>query len=154
MTETIGFAPEEIRLDESTRSAPLKWVIAVDSALARGLQVNAAVCVSAATQSAVHGLLGPDAADASGAAHPGLPWAGCSVLGASVGELTSLAAAAEERGAFVSIMPSAAQATRVYSEYLAAVAESATEDLAPIAVSIVGPRRVVDKLVRKLELLS
>lgn len=154
MTETIGFAPDEVRIDESTRSARLKWVVVIDSSLERGLQANAAVCVSAATQSAVSGLLGPDAADASGRSHPGLPWAGCTVLGASREELAALTVAAGERdGVFTAIMPAAAQATRVYSEYIAAVQNTSTEDLAPLAVSIVGERKVVDKLIRRLQLL-
>lgn len=155
MPETVGFEPEEIRIDESTRSARLKWVVVIDSSLERGLQANAAVCVSAATQAGVTGLLGPDATDASGGSHPGLPWAGCTVLGATSEELVTLALATGERdGVFAAIMPASAQATRVYSEYLAAVEAAPTAELKPLAVSIVGERKAVDKLIRRLQLLQ
>src|SRR3954454_1322769 len=90
----VGFAPEEVRTGEPTRSARLKWVVVVDSALPPGRAVNAAVCVATATMSAVSGLAGPDAKDADGSVHPGLPWAGCSVLAASAQQLAQLRAKA------------------------------------------------------------
>jgi hypothetical protein len=84
--------------------------------------------------------------------HPGLPWAGCTVLGAPAGELAALRArAAESLGVFVADMPTNAQRTRVYDEYLQQV--SAAESLDYHAISIVGPRNRVDKLIRKLSLL-
>ncbi|MFE2745679.1 DUF2000 family protein [Streptomyces scopuliridis] len=43
--------------------------------------------MASAVGKAVPGLLGPDGADASGVAHPGLPWAGCTVLAADAGTL-------------------------------------------------------------------
>jgi hypothetical protein len=50
-------------------------------------------------------------------------------------------------------MPAAAQATRVYDDYLDDVAKTAAESLALFAVSVIGPRNRVAKLVRWLELL-
>ena len=52
-TPLIGYAPDEIRTDEPTRSARLKWVVIVDEALPAGRAVNSAVCVAAATSAAV-----------------------------------------------------------------------------------------------------
>ena len=150
----VAFEQHEIRTDESTRSARLKWVIVVDETLAPGLQVNASACVAAATGSAVEGLLGPDASDADGATHPGLPWAGCTVLGASPERLTALrvaAVAAEET--LVVDMPTAAQTTRVYDEYLKVMSRTELAATAPLAVSLIGPRSQVDRLVKKLSLL-
>ena len=148
----VGFEPDEIRTGEPTRSARLKWVVVVDEALPAGRAANAAVCVSAATVSAVDGLLGPDARDASGSAHPGLPWAGCSILAASTDQLAQIRAkAAASLGVFVADMPAAAQHTRVYDEYLSEVASA--DAPAYYAVSIVGPRNRVDKIVGKLPLL-
>lgn len=151
----VGFEAEEVRIEEPTRAARLKWVVVVDRALPAGLAVNAAVCVAGATATGVAGLLGPDAPDADGSAHPGLPWAGCSVLGADAGQLATLrrkAAAAE--GVFVADMPEAGQSTRVYREYLDQVAATTGEDLRYLAVSVVGPRNRVDKLVGRLPLLG
>ena len=148
----IGFEPHEIATGEPTRSARLKWVVIVDSSLAPGRQVNAAVCVAAATASSVSGLLGPDGDDASGVPHPGLPWAGCTVLGATPERLAAVRAAASE--VFVADMPAAAQETRVYDEYLEQLAATPTTELRPLAISMVGPRADIDRLVKRLSLLA
>jgi hypothetical protein len=50
-------------------------------------------------------------------------------------------------------MPAQAQSTRVYDEYLEQVATQAADGLTYYAVSIVGPRNRVDKLIGKLPLL-
>jgi hypothetical protein len=150
----VGFEPDEIRTDEPTRSARLKWVIVVDEALPPGRAVNAAVCVAAATTAGVGGLLGPDAEDADGRVHPGLPWAGCAVLRAPAERLTALRAkAAETLGVYVADMPVVAQETRVYDDYRRRVEKTGAADLAYHAVSLVGPRNRIDKLAHRLTLL-
>ena len=109
----VGFEPGEIRTDEPTRAARLKWVIVVDEALPAGRAANAAVCVASATAVGVGGLLGPDAKDGGGSVHPGLPWAGCTVLGASAERLGVIRAkAVESAGVFVADMPTYGQSTR------------------------------------------
>ncbi|GGQ34763.1 DUF2000 family protein [Streptosporangium pseudovulgare] len=51
-------------------------------------------------------------------------------------------------------MPAAAaQSTRVYSDFIAAVGKTQPEDMDYCAVSIVGPRNRVDKIVGKLPLM-
>jgi hypothetical protein len=157
---SFGFAADEINTAEPTRNARLKWVIVVDSALPAGRAVNAAACVAAATAAGVGGLLGPDATDGDGSHHPGLPWAGCAVLGASGDQLRELRArAAAFEDVFLADMPQAAQTTRVYDEYLsqlsALTASSAASAGGPsyYALSLVGARKRVDKLVGRLALL-
>ncbi|MFG1608914.1 DUF2000 domain-containing protein [Actinoplanes sp. NPDC049265] len=151
MSAQFGFEPEEIRTDESTRTARLKWVILIDRELDPGRAANAAVCVAAATATEVKGLLGPDGKDAAGAVHAGLPWAGCTILGATRAELAEIRAKVTD-GVHVTDMPEAAQATRVYDDYLRQLAG----DDAPayLAVSLVGPRNRIDKLVKRLPLLQ
>jgi hypothetical protein len=154
MTARIGFAADEIRTDAPTRQARLKWVVVVEASLPPGRAANAAICVAAATTSGVDGLLGPDAVDADGSAHPGLPWAGCSVLAATTEQLSAVRArAAAADDVFVADMPAHAQLTRVYDGYLEQVAEHASADLELLAVSIVGPKNRVDKIVGRLPLL-
>ncbi len=151
----VGFDPDEIRLDEPTRSARLKWVVVVDEELDPGRAANAVACVTAATATGVHGLLGPVAPDADGDAHTGLPWTGCTVLGAPRATLAALRAkAAAAPGVHVSDMPAIAQQIRVYTEYLAAMAERPADAHEYLALSIVGPRNRVDRLVGKLGLLG
>jgi hypothetical protein len=154
VSPAVGFAPEEIRTAEPTRSARLKWVVIVDEELPPGRATNAAVCVAAATASAVPGLLGPDAKDSTGSVHPGLPWAGCSVLGAATARLAEIRTkAAAMDDIHLTDMPQAAQLTRVYDEYLDQVAAASAAGIWYCAISIVGPRNRVDKLVRSLQLL-
>ncbi len=148
-----GYAPDEMRTGERTGTAKLKWVVIVDQALSPGQAVNAAVCVSAATAPTVPGLLGPGGPDASDHWHPGLPWAGCSILAASPDQLTTIRRQAIDRQLLVADMAAAAQATRVYDDYLRELAKTRPDDLALLAVSLIGPRNQVARLVRHLELL-
>jgi hypothetical protein len=151
----IGFTAEEVDTSAPTRSARLKWVIVVDAELAAGRAVNAAVCVAAATSSAVAGVLGPAATDGGGDTHPGLPWAGCTILSADVATLRAIRAkAAAHAGTFVADMPAAAQTTRVYDEYLDAMSAATSEEIDYLAVSLVGPRNRIDKIVGRLPLMA
>lgn len=153
-SDTIGYSPDEIDLSLSTRAARLKWVIAVSADLPSGRATNAAVCVAATTIGAVAGLLGPDVEDADGRSHPGLPWTGCTVLAATREQLETIARKASAAAdVFVADMPALGQATRIYDEYVAAMAQTSAEQLEPLAVSIVGPRNRVDRLVGSLPLL-
>lgn len=150
-----GFAPGEIITSEPTRAARLKWVIITDQSAAPGTVANAIACVAASTGAAVTGLAGPGGPDAAGQWHPGLPWAGCTVLAAAPQVLAEVRArAAASDGVFVVDMPASAQRTRVYDEFLAELAGTKPGDLAPSAVSIVGPRNRVAKLVKGLRLLG
>jgi hypothetical protein len=151
--EVQGYAADEMRTGERTGAAKLKWVVIVDQALSGGQAVNAAVCVSAATAPGVPGLLGPGGSDASGGWHAGLPWAGCSILAASSAELAAIRRQAIDRNLLAADMPAAAQATRVYDDYLRQLAKTHPDDLAVLAISVIGPRNQVAKLVRRLELL-
>ena len=154
MNACLGFADDEIRTDAPTRQARLKWVVVVDAALPAGRAANAAVCVAAATVSGVDGLLGPEAVDADGSVHPGLPWAGCSVLTATTEQLAAIRARAVAAvDVFVADMPAQAQLTRVYDGYLEAVAEHRSAELELLAVSLVGPRNRVGRIVGRLPLL-
>jgi hypothetical protein len=152
-TPSYGYTPDEMSTGERTGAANLKWVVIVDKALSPGQAVNAAVCVSAATAPAVAGLLGPGGPDAAGQGHPGLPWAGCSILAATAAELAAIRQQGLDRQLLAADMPAAAQATRVYDDYLRELAKTEPGDLDLLAVSLIGPRNRVAKLVRHLELL-
>jgi hypothetical protein len=150
----FGFDPDEIDIWAPTRSARLKWVIVVNDSIPVGRAVNAAICVAVATVAGVEGLLGPDATDGAGSTHPGLPWAGCSILVADAEALRTIRAKAEtHEGTFVADMPSAAQGTRVYEEYLTTMASSDPAEIEYLAVSLIGPKNRVDKIVGHLSLM-
>ncbi|GAA3042348.1 hypothetical protein GCM10017559_84200 [Streptosporangium longisporum] len=144
----------ELRTDLPTRRLPVKWVIVIDGDLPRGLQANAAACLAASAGGAVPAILGPSGTDASGRAHAGLPWIGCTVL-AAPGETIRRVRdeAAGEAELVVTDMAAIAQRTNVYDEYLAGLARTASADLAYYAVSLLGPRAVVERLTGRLPLL-
>lgn len=145
---------EDVTTHQSTRRARLKWVIVVDESLPPGRAANAAACTAAAVGKALPDLLGPGGADASGTAHAGLPWAGCSVLAADAATLRELRAKAAAKDDLLIVdMPEPAQTSRVYDAYLGVLAETGPDTLGYCAVSLVGPRNQVDKLVGKLALL-
>jgi hypothetical protein len=151
----LGYTPDEVVTSEPTRSTRLKWVVVVDESLSVGRAANAVACVAATTGAAVEGLIARGGPEASGDEHPGLPWAGCTVLAAPPDPLAATrAAAADAEGVLVVGMPEAAQSHRVYDDYLAELAETEPEKLACSAVSIIGPRNRVSKLVTKLALLA
>jgi hypothetical protein len=140
------------RTDLPTRELPVKWVIVMDRDLPRGLQANAAACLAASVGGAVPAILGDGGTDASGGAHPGLPWIGCTVLAAPAAIVRRLRNdAAAEPGLVVTDMADIAQRTNVYDEYLAALATS--DDLSYYAVSLLGPRPAVERLTGRLPLL-
>jgi hypothetical protein len=148
-----GYAPDEMSTGERTAAAKLKWVVIVDRSLPPGQAVNAAVCVAAATAPAVPGMLGPGGPDSSDQWHAGLPWAGCSILAATSDELAAVRQQAIDRRMLAIDMPAAAQATRVYDDYLRQLAKTSVDELHVLAVSVIGPRNQVAKLTRHLELL-
>ena len=153
-TSRLCYSPEEILTGEPTRSAKYKWAIIVDASVPAGRMANAVACVAAATGTFVDGLVAHGGPDASGHAHSGLPWAGCSILGGTSQEVAAARArAASSQDVLLIDMPAAAQQHRIYDHYLAALARTDPGDLAVCAFSVVGPRNRVDKITRKLTLL-
>lgn len=159
MTDTaglprLGYQPDEIVTSEPTRAAKYKWVIVVDTTIPAGLMANAVACVAASTGALVGGLVAHGGPDASGQVHPGLPWAGCTILGGTPEEIAAVRTRAiASDGVLVADMPASAQTNRVYDDYLAELAGTKPEDLTITAFSVVGPRNRVDKMVKKLALL-
>lgn len=150
----FGFAPDEIDPAAPTRAARLKWVVVVNADLPAGQAVNAAVCVAAATAPRVTGLLGEDTDDASGTAHLGLPWAGCTILQAGPDTLRAIRGrtVADPR-VLIADMPTSAQHTRVYTDFLDAVRSATVDEMDYSAISLIGPRKIIDKVVGRLPLM-
>lgn len=154
-TPRIGYAPGEVVTSEPTRSARYKWVIVADSGIPAGQMANAIACVAATTGALVEGLIAHGGPDASGLAHPGLPWAGCTILGGTSEQVAAARARAAAGGDMLVIdMPTAAQEHRVYDDYLAELAGTSPDELRVSAFSLVGPRNRIDKITKKLDLLS
>ena len=150
-----GWRPDEIAIGEPTRNSRLRWVVVVDAALTAGEATNAVACVATNAGQTVRGLLGPGGDDADGQLHPGLPWAGCTVLTAAADALLELRRKAVAAGdVAVCDMPGSAQTNRVYAEYLDELARTSTDALALRALSLFGPKNRISKLTGKLALLQ
>ena len=154
LPQGFGYEPDEIVTSEPTRAARYKWAIVVDTTVPAGRMANAVACVAAATGALVSGLIAPGGPDGSGHVHPGLPWAGCTILGGTPEEIAAVRArATASEGVLVADMPASAQTNRVYDDYLAELAGTKPDDLNVTAFSVIGPRNRVDKMVKKLALL-
>ncbi|MDP9026820.1 MAG: DUF2000 family protein [Actinomycetota bacterium] len=148
-----AFEPGEIQTNEPTRSARLKWVVVLDASAPLGQRFNAVACIAASTGATVIGLIGSSGTDGSGSTHPGLPWAGCSVLAATTEQILEIRNKAVSNDMmFVADMPLSAQTNRVYDEYLAELRTTSTPQL--VGISIVGSRNAVDRLVKRLSLVG
>ena len=74
-----------------------------------------------------------------GPAHPGLPWAGRTILGGDPADIAAARArAASHDDVLLVDMPAAAQAHRVYDHYLAELASTGPADLNVCSFSLVG----------------
>ena len=150
-----AFSPDEIQTGDATRAARLKWVVVVDRDTPPGRMVNAVACVAAATGALVDGLIARGGTDADRVHHPGLPWAGCTVLATSAEKLANARAkAVATEGLLVVDMPLSAQTNRVYDDYLTELGTTDHAGLAITAVSLVGERADVDSIVKRLSLLG
>lgn len=129
-------------------------MIVADQTLGAGLVANATACLGAAVAAVFPGLVGEPVEDASGQVHPGLPWSGCAILGGDAAKVREIRAkAVTKEGLFVVDMSKHAQASRSYDEFRAGVGTTEEGDLNYYAVSLVGPRNKIDKLVGGLPLL-
>ncbi|RNL83225.1 DUF2000 domain-containing protein [Halostreptopolyspora alba] len=145
---------QDIEIGKSTREARVRWAMVIDHDLAPGVAANAASCMAAAVGERVPGIVGPGGVDASGTNHPGLPWTGCTVLGADAATVHRVRSASLARdGVLVVDMPKKAAQARAYAAYLDVLAESEPADIDYLGVSLVGPRTTIGKLVGRLPLL-
>lgn len=75
------------------------------------------------------------------------------MLTATSAALADIRGKATADGMVVVDMPRSAQTSRIYDVYLAELAETKPADLAVSAVSIIGPRDELSRLVRNLSVL-
>ncbi|WP_312871898.1 DUF2000 domain-containing protein [Amycolatopsis acididurans] len=150
--ELATILEEDARTGVTTRTARLKWVIVADPGLGSGLVANAVACLGAAVGAALPGVVGEAVPDAAGSPHAGLPWGGVSILAADGAKIREIRAKAVTRdGVFVADMTKHAQASTSYEEYTASLAVTGEPDY--YAISLLGPRNKIGKLVGGLPLL-
>lgn len=148
----------ELSLATSPVSEPLRMpercVIVVDSELPVGRAANAAAVIALTVGQRHPALVGEPLIDASGVSHPGLVPIGIPVLSANQDALSAI----REKGVLgecdIVVFPVQGQQTTDYGSFRDAVAQVPTADLRYVGVALIGPRKVVSKIVANLGLLK
>jgi len=131
-----------------------KSVIIVDNALPLGIMANAIAFLSVTLGQRVENRIGPDVMDSTGSMHAGVPEYVLPILQASRGELAGLRDTASHVDDLLTIdFSNAAQSSGTYAEYAEKLAQLPKADLYFLGVALHGPRKIVNKLTRHLQLL-
>lgn len=131
-----------------------KCVVVVNGDLPVGLLVNTATVLAITLGSKARSIVGDDAFDASGEAHPGLTRLPVPILKAdadAVKEIRFKASGTDDL--LVVDFTDAAQASRDYDEYRRSISGTPTAELKYLGIALYGARRPVNKLTGGLSLL-
>jgi hypothetical protein len=133
---------------------PNRCVIVMDKDLSGGILANA-IAVIALTAGQRHpALVGEPLVDACGFAHPGLIPTGIPMLRAPQAELARLRQEALANECDVVAFPVEGQQTKNYAEFQDMVAQIPTPGIKYTGLALIGQRKTVSKIVKKLDLLS
>lgn len=132
---------------------PNRCVIVMDAALQGGLLANAIAVISLTVGQRHPVLVGEPLVDASGFPHPGLIPIGIPMLRAPQGALNGLRAMAMEHDCDVVDFPVEGQQTKDYREFMEMTANIRPEEMKYTGIAIVGQKKIVNNIVRKLDML-
>jgi hypothetical protein len=131
-----------------------RCVIVIDQDLPPGRAANAAAVLALTLGAREPDLAGADLVDADEQTHPGLIPIGLPVLRASRDDLVELRRRAAADGVSVIDFPTVGQQTNDYDEVRSRVARTPTAELTYLGVAVSGSRRSVNRLTRRLSLLT
>lgn len=132
---------------------PNRCVIVMNKELSGGTLANA-IAVIALTVGQRHPVLvGDPLVDASGFAHPGLIPTGIPMLSATQTELSQIRQEALVNKCDVVDFPVEGQQTKNYEEFIKMMTAIQTKDIKYTGIAIIGKKKTVSKLVKKLELM-
>ncbi len=132
---------------------PDRCVIVTDKALSGGHLANA-IAVIALTVGQRHPILvGEPLVDASSFAHPGLIPIGIPMLCTQQSDLVEIRQTAIDNGCDVVDFPVEGQQTKNYEEFVEMTAQIRPEDMKYTGIAMIGQKKVINKIVRKLEML-
>jgi hypothetical protein len=133
---------------------PERLVIVLNQDLAAGKAANAAAVLAMTLGQRHPQLIGEPLEVADGRSYPGLIPLGISVLSASEQDLGRLLVEGRARECDMTIFPADGQQTTNYLEFRQAVAVKTEQQLVLLGVAIAGEKKVVRKLVSKLNLFA
>lgn len=150
-------APENSAVRQVTARAAAedRIVIVLADDVPGGPAVNAGVLLGITLGRMFPDVVGVDVTDASGTVHPGISALNVPVLRTDRPGLVALAArarAAAPGEVTVVDFTETARRARNYQDYAARVGDRATEELAPIALALHGPRATITSLTGQLPL--
>ncbi|ATA19603.1 uncharacterized protein DUF2000 [Gibbsiella quercinecans] len=130
-----------------------KCTIVIDKSLSTGLAINAASVIGISFGRTVGNLVGPDKASQDGVVYPGVIYAPLPVLLAEGDYLRQLQRRAQEEGDIHSMPFSAlAQSCRTYTEYGERLSAAGYEDIALVAIGLIGPKKKITSMTGHLPL--
>jgi hypothetical protein len=133
---------------------PNRCVVIMDKGLSGGVLANA-IAVIALTVGQRHPVLvGESLVDASGFAHPGLIPTGIPMLCAPQAELAKIRQEALNNDCDVVDFPVEGQQTKNYEEFKETVAQIPTENIKYTGLAVIGQKKTINKIVKKLDLIS
>lgn len=132
---------------------PNRCVIVMNKELSGGTLANA-IAVIALTVGQRHPVLvGDPLVDASGFAHPGLIPTGIPMLSATQTKMVQIRQEALVNKCDVVDFPVEGQQTKNYEEFIKMMATIQTKDINYTGMAIIGEKKTVSKIVKKLELM-
>lgn len=140
--------------NQAAIAQPERLVIVLNHDLPAGKAANAAAVLAMTLGQRHPQLIGAALEVADGKSYPGLIPLGISVLSASEQELGKLLVEGRARECDMTIFPADGQQTTNYLEFRQAVAMKTEEQLVLLGVAIAGEKKVVRKLVGKLNLFA
>lgn len=132
---------------------PDRCVIVMDKALTGGYLANAIVVISLTVGQRHPVLVGEPLVDASGFMHPGLIPIGIPMLCVQQLDLVGIRQTALDNRCDVVDFPVEGQQTKNYEEFVEMTAQIRQEDMKYTGIAIIGQKKVINKIVRKLEML-
>jgi len=132
-----------------------KCVIVVDKALELGHAANAISVIGVSFGGAIEGLVGPDLHSRDGINYPGVIYAPLPILVSDNALLHSLQEKAlADEGVHVMPFSALAQSCKTYEEYESRIAEADSPAIELVAIGLVGPKKLINKLTGNLALFK
>ncbi|CAK6491560.1 hypothetical protein PANNVG_01294 [Pantoea sp. Nvir] len=124
-----------------------RCTIIIDKDLPAGLAMNAASVTGISFGRTVENLVGPDMESLDAVNYPGVIYAPLPVLLASGHSLREIQVSAE-RDSEIYVMPfsALAQSCKTYDEYGDKISSVKSEDIALVAIGIIGPKKKITRL--------
>ncbi|MDT8903194.1 DUF2000 domain-containing protein [Anaeroselena agilis] len=135
-------------------ATPNRCVIVMDKELSGGSLANAIAVIALSVGQRHPALVGEPLVDACGFAHPGLIPTGIPMLCAPQDALASIRREALANECDVVDFPVEGQQTKNYGEFQEMVSQVPTENIKYTGLALIGQKKTISKIVKRLDLMS